>query len=60
MKMGSVETKPAVQESIGIFQLINQLETAVDTLLERQVINNAYYWSAIENCRHTIGKASGH
>jgi hypothetical protein len=41
--MVNVETKPAVQESIGIFQLINQLETAVDTLLERQVINNAYY-----------------
>jgi hypothetical protein len=33
----SVESKPSVQESIGIFQLIDQLETAVDKLLERQV-----------------------
>jgi hypothetical protein len=33
----SVESKPYVQESIGIFQLIDQLETAVDKLLERQV-----------------------
>jgi hypothetical protein len=32
-----VETKPSVQESIGIFQLIDQLESAVDKLLERQV-----------------------
>jgi hypothetical protein len=35
--LASVETKPSVQESIGIFQLIDQLETAVDKLLERQV-----------------------
>jgi hypothetical protein len=41
MDLESVETKPSVQESIGIFQLIDQLETAVDTLLERQVANNA-------------------
>jgi hypothetical protein len=33
----SIESKPSVQESIGIFQLIDQLETAVDKLLERQV-----------------------
>jgi hypothetical protein len=32
-----VETTPSVQESIGIFQLIDQLESAVDKLLERQV-----------------------
>jgi hypothetical protein len=32
-----VETKPSDQESIGIFQLIDQLESAVDKLLERQV-----------------------
>jgi hypothetical protein len=31
----SVESKPSVQESIGIFQLIDQLESAVDNLLER-------------------------
>jgi hypothetical protein len=37
MDLESVETKPSVQESIGIFQLIDQLETAVDKLLERQV-----------------------
>jgi hypothetical protein len=37
MDLESVETKPTVQESIGIFQLIDQLETAVDKLLERQV-----------------------
>jgi hypothetical protein len=41
MDMESVETKPSVQESIGIFQLIDQLDTAVDKLLERQVANNA-------------------
>jgi hypothetical protein len=35
--LASVETKPSIQESIGIFQLIDQLETAVDKLLERQV-----------------------
>jgi hypothetical protein len=35
--LASFETKPSVQESIGIFQLIDQLETAVDKLLERQV-----------------------
>jgi hypothetical protein len=33
----NVETKPSVQETIGIFQLIDQLESAVDNLLERQV-----------------------
>jgi hypothetical protein len=33
--MESVEIKPFVQESAGIFQLIDQLETAIDTLLER-------------------------
>jgi hypothetical protein len=32
----SVESKPSVQETIVIFQLIDQLETAVDKLLERQ------------------------
>jgi hypothetical protein len=37
MDLESVETKPSVQESIGIFQLIDQLETAVGKLLERQV-----------------------
>jgi hypothetical protein len=37
MDVESVESKPSVQESIGIFQLIDQLETAVDKLLERQV-----------------------
>jgi hypothetical protein len=37
MDLESVETKPSIQESIGIFQLIDQLETAVDKLLERQV-----------------------
>jgi hypothetical protein len=37
MDLESVESKPSVQESIGIFQLIDQLETAVDKLLERQV-----------------------
>jgi hypothetical protein len=37
MDLESVESKPSVQESIGIFQLIGQLETAVDKLLERQV-----------------------
>jgi hypothetical protein len=37
MDLDSVESKPSVQESIGIFQLIDQLETAVDKLLERQV-----------------------
>jgi hypothetical protein len=43
MDMGSVEeTKPPVQESLGIFQLIDQLETAVDKLMERQVANNTY------------------
>jgi hypothetical protein len=40
MDMSSnVETKPSVQEPLGIFQLIDQLETIVDTLLERQVAN---------------------
>jgi hypothetical protein len=33
----NIETKPSVQESLGIFQLIDQIETAVDKLLERQV-----------------------
>jgi hypothetical protein len=37
IELESVETKPSVQESIGIFQLIDQLESAVDNLLERQV-----------------------
>jgi hypothetical protein len=37
MDLESVGSKPSVQESIGIFQLIDQLETAVDKLLERQV-----------------------
>jgi hypothetical protein len=37
MDMECDETKPSVQESIGIFQLIDQLESAVDKLLERQV-----------------------
>jgi hypothetical protein len=37
MDLESVESKPSVQQSIGIFQLIDQLETAVDKLLERQV-----------------------
>jgi hypothetical protein len=37
MDLEIVESKPSVQESIGIFQLIDQLETAVDKLLERQV-----------------------
>jgi hypothetical protein len=37
IELESVETKPFVQESIGIFQLIGQLESAVDNLLERQV-----------------------
>jgi hypothetical protein len=35
IELESVETKPSVQESIGIFQLIDQLESAVDKLLER-------------------------
>jgi hypothetical protein len=30
MDLESVDTKPSVQESIGIFQLIDQLETAVE------------------------------
>jgi hypothetical protein len=33
----SVEAKPSVQESLGIFQLIDQIETVADKLLERQV-----------------------
>jgi hypothetical protein len=37
MDLESVESKPTVQDPIGIFQLIDQLETAVDKLLERQV-----------------------
>jgi predicted ATP-dependent Lon-type protease len=37
MDLESVESKPSVQEPIGIFQLIDQLETAVDKLMERQV-----------------------
>jgi hypothetical protein len=37
MDMESDESKPTVQKSIGIFQLIDQLESAVDKLLERQV-----------------------
>jgi hypothetical protein len=37
MDLESVESKPSLQESIGIFQLIDQLETTVDKLLERQV-----------------------
>jgi hypothetical protein len=37
MDVESDESKPTVQKSIGIFQLIDQLETAVDKLLERQV-----------------------
>jgi hypothetical protein len=37
MDLESVETKPSVQESIGIFQLIDKLERTVDKLLERQV-----------------------
>jgi hypothetical protein len=41
MDMESVESKPSVQESIGIFQLIDELETAVDKLMERQVANYA-------------------
>jgi hypothetical protein len=40
MDLESVDTKPSVPESVGIFQLIDQLETAVDTLLKRQVANN--------------------
>jgi flagellar basal body-associated protein FliL len=36
----SVETKSSVQESSGIFQLIDQLEMAVDAILERQEIVN--------------------
>jgi hypothetical protein len=40
MDLESVDTKPSVQESIGIFELIDQLDTAVDTLLKRQVANN--------------------
>jgi hypothetical protein len=38
----SVEAKPSVQESLGIFQLIDQIETAVDKLLERQVAYNTF------------------
>jgi hypothetical protein len=37
MDLESDESKPSVQESIGIFQLIDQLERVVDKLLERQV-----------------------
>jgi hypothetical protein len=37
MDLESVESKPSVQESIGIFQLIEKLERTVDNLLERQV-----------------------
>jgi hypothetical protein len=36
MALGSVETKTSVRESLGIFQLIDQIEIAVDKLLERQ------------------------
>jgi succinate dehydrogenase/fumarate reductase flavoprotein subunit len=36
-KGSNIETKSSVQESFGIFQLIDQLETAVDKLLEMQV-----------------------
>jgi hypothetical protein len=32
------ETYCTVQEQPGIFQLIDQLETAVDKILERQVV----------------------
>jgi hypothetical protein len=32
-----VEAKPSVQESLGIFQLIDQIEMVADKLLERQV-----------------------
>jgi hypothetical protein len=37
MDLETVESKPSFQESIGIFQLIDQIETGVDKLLERQV-----------------------
>jgi hypothetical protein len=37
MVVESDESKPTVQKSIGIFQLIDQLESVVDKLLERQV-----------------------
>jgi hypothetical protein len=36
-KGSNIETKSSVHESLGIFQLIDQIETAVDKLLERQV-----------------------
>jgi hypothetical protein len=36
MDMRSVEAKPSVQESRGIFQLIDEIEAAVDKLMERQ------------------------
>jgi hypothetical protein len=37
MDISSVEGKPSVQEALGIFQLIDQIETVADKLLERQV-----------------------
>jgi hypothetical protein len=37
MDLETVESKPSAHECIGIFQLLDQLETAVDKLLERQV-----------------------
>jgi hypothetical protein len=36
-RVESSETNSTVQEQPGIFQLIDQLETAVDKILERQV-----------------------
>jgi hypothetical protein len=65
-KGSNIETKSFVQESLGIFQLIDQIETAVDKLLERQVpvhfANKGYgimeTFSAPQNCWHNIGKAS--
>jgi hypothetical protein len=37
------ETNSTVQEQPGIFQLIDQLETAVDKILERQVFFKYFF-----------------
>jgi hypothetical protein len=64
MDLESVESKPSVQESIGIFQLIDKLETAVDKLLERQVyvactvqvgmIKTDFLYNTVPNAVHCL------
>jgi hypothetical protein len=50
-KGNNIETKSSVQEPLGIFQLIDQIETAVDKLLERQVpVHFAYKGGDYGNC----------